>query len=602
MTKEELKEAKGKLLKLKEQQKKGLTGYPHIDKPWEKFYEDKSDFPVNEKTVYQEVHDNNIGYPKDLAIQYFGSNITFRKLDKNINSAAKSLKEYGVKKGDFVTIVSAGIPETVYAFYGLSKIGATANLMAFYFDHDQMIKRIDECDSDILIVMSDFYPYIKDAIKKSKIKNVVIIPTLNSSMLKFIKPDKIKTQGGEVTWKQFIKDGSHREETETVNLEKDKPLAMVYSSGTTGASKGILLSEQSFQNLIASYRKSGMDVSRGHKMYQIIPPWFSTGISTSIHLPLSSGATVLMDPRFERDIFVKNIFKYKPDYTVAATSMYEGFLDEKLVGNKDLSFFTYPTEGGEPLRKEVQEKIEDVFKKHNGPKRLLVGYGQCECGATISTETLNTIHTQGTVGIPLPDVNIAIVDENMNPLKYNERGQIIVDTKNGMLEYYNNPEETNKYFYKDSNNTKWYCTGDIGKINENGNLFVYGRASDYTEINDKKVYNFDIENAVLKDSNVKLVEVQTNNNLLTCHVVFTDEFMKICNEETITQELKNIQDLIYEDIQDVDFVPSQFKVRKNFPYAKSGKRDINEIKNEMDGFIQIGKYQKSNKKLIKKYR
>ena len=190
----------------------------------------------------------------------------------------------------------------------------------------------------------------------------------------------------------------------------------------------------------------------------------------------------------------------------------------------------------------------------------------------------------------------------MNPLKYNERGQIIVDTKNGMLEYYNNPEETNKYFYKDSNNTKWYCTGDIGKINENGNLFVYGRASDYTEINDKKVYNFDIENAVLKDSNVKLVEVQTNNNLLTCHVVFTDEFMKICNEETITQELKNIQDLIYEDIQDADFVPSQFKVRENFPYAKSGKRDINEIKNETDGFIEVGEYQKSNKELIKKYR
>ncbi len=78
--------------------------------------------------------------------------------------------------------------------------------------------------------------------------------------------------------------------------------------------------------------------------------------------------------------------------------------------------------------------------------------------------------------------------------------------------------------------------------------------------------------------------------------------MKICNEETITQELKNIQDLIYEDIQDADFVPSQFKVRENFPYAKSGKRDINEIKNETDGFIEVGEYQKSNKELIKKYR
>lgn len=573
------------------------SGYPTIDKPWYVNYnKNELEKEIEKKTVFQEVYDNNIKFQKDLALEFFGSKINYSTFFKNIEMTAKAFKEYGIKKGDFVTICAAGIPETVYSFYALSKIGAVANMIAPHFEKKDLIARISDCESDTLIIMDEFYPELKEAIKGSRIKNIIILPTLNSSMLRFItKTYKIDSHSNELYWNQFIKDGRNQKETETVLYEKDLPLTMVYSSGTTGASKGILLSNDSFQNSIQSYPASGVDISRGQKFYQIIPPWYSTGLSTSIHLPLSYGTSVFMDPRFERDVFVKNIIKAKPNYCVAPTSMYEGFLDEKLLGNKNLSFFNYPFEGGEPLSNEVASKIEKVFKEHGSDARLRVAYGQCECGAAITTQTQKAENTRGSVGIPLPGVTIGIFDEQFNELKYYERGQILANTPCSMLGYYKNEEATKEYFHIDKNGIKWNCTGDIGYIDEKGNLFVQGRATDYSIIDNEKIYNFDIENILMELDEIKMCDVlEFDNNgtkELAAHIIFTDEVQKAIedNPDYLEEKLFEIKQYIYERTNNEKMVPHRFKIRKSFPYAKSGKRDVSKIKEEKDGFILIEK-------------
>lgn len=573
------------------------SGYPTIDKPWYVNYnKNELEKEIQKRTVFQEVYDNNIKFQKDLALEFFGSKINYSTFFKNIEMTAKAFKEYGIKKGDFVTICAAGIPETVYSFYALSKIGAVANMIAPHFEKKDLIARISDCESDTLIIMDEFYPELKEAIKCSRIKNIIILPTLNSSMLRFItKTYKIDSFSNELYWNQFIKDGRKQKETETISYEKDLPLTMVYSSGTTGASKGILLSNDSFQNSIQSYPASGVDISRGQKFYQIIPPWYSTGLSTSIHLPLSYGTSVFMDPRFERDIFVKNIIKAKPNYCVAPTSMYEGFLDEKLVGNKNLSFFNYPFEGGEPLSNEVASKIEKVFKEHGSNAQLRVAYGQCECGAAITTQTQKAENTRGSVGIPLPGVTIGIFDEQFNELKYYERGQILANTPCSMLGYYKNEEATKEYFHIDKNGIKWNCTGDIGYIDEKGNLFVQGRASDYSIIDNEKIYNFDIENILMELDEIKMCDVlEFDNNgtkELAAHIIFTDKVQKEIEEnpEYLEEKLFEIKQYIYERTNNEKMVPHRFKIRKSFPYAKSGKRDVSKIKEEKDGFILVEK-------------
>ena len=577
------------------------NGYPSMEQPWKKFYNNEELARVKSlKTVYEQMREVAIRYPDYLALEFFGAKKDFKTFKENIDKTAKAFKEYGVKKGSFVTVCVAGIPETAYTFYALSKLGAVANMIAPHFDKKDLINRIEDCESDIFICMDKFYDILKDSIKKSRIKNIIVLPTLNSSLLHIIsKKYKLEKHSNEVYWNQFIKDGKNTRGITTTHYEPNMPVAMVYSSGTTGASKGILLSNDSFQNSINSYLASGVELVAGKKFYQIIPPWFSTGLSTSMHLPLSIGASVFMDPRFERDVFVKNVIKAKPNYSVAPTSMYEGFLDANLVGDADLSHFIYPFEGGEPLTKEVAGKIETVFKTHNNPVHLLVGYGQCECGATITTETPLTRHSDASVGIPLPGINLRIVDDNFNELPFNARGQVLAYTPCSMIGYYNNEQATNEYFHIDDKGFKWNCTGDVGYIDEDGQLYVQGRATDFTIVNEQKIYNFDIEKVLMLMTEIKNCDVVSRNNedgtqSLVAHVIINDGYS--LNEELLEKFRFNI----YSVFGDVDYVPNIFKIRESFPYAPSGKRDVNKMKLETDGFIELPEYSVKTKQLTNK--
>ena len=616
MNKEDLLKLKKKILELskedKKERKKYLRdiamdkilgpqiGYPEIDKPWLQYYDLDNYKDSIKMTVYESLVYYNHNYLNDIAIEYFGAKISYRKLFNTINSLAKSFKYNGVKKGDFVTICCPGIPETVCSFYALSKLGAVANMIAPYFDKKDFVDRIYDCKSNLLIVMDSFYDDIKDAVNKSNIEKVVIVPTLNSSPLGLVSK-KIKTkQNNEILWNDFLKEGKYLSNVETIPYEKDLPLVMVYSSGTTGASKGILLTNDSFQNSISDYFNTGLDIHRNQKFYQIIPTWYSTGISTSVHLPLVCGATVFMDPRFERDIFIKNVLKAKPNYAVAPTSMYEGFINNPRLKKQDLSYFINAFEGGEPLSKELATKINEVFVKHNNNSSIKVGYGQCECGATITTQNNLTEHCNGSVGVPLPGINIQICDDDMNSLVYGERGQIVVDTNSSMIGYFKNEEESKKYFYVDQNGHKWNCTGDIGYIDRKGNLFVEGRASDYSIINGEKFYNFDIENIIKNVDGVKLCDVLhrdlNGKQELVVHLILEEKDGKLNYDELF----KNIQNRIYQETHNLNMVPYIYKVRKEFPYAKSGKRDIGKMMSETDGFVELKFDEKEIKRLVRK--
>lgn len=575
------------------------SGYATIDKAWQKFFKlDKLYNIKNDMTVYQDIVKNNANYLDDLAIMYFGAKIDYKELFDNIDKTAKSLEEYGIKKGDYVTVCCAGIPELIYTVYALAKIGAVANLMAPYFDSKQMSDRINDCESKTLIVMDKFYPQIKQSINNSSINKVIVIPTLNSSPLRYLpSKNKIKLNYlNETWWNQFVKDGKNRTIPKTFEYEKDYPFCMVYSSGTTGASKAIVLTHDSFQYSVMSYDANTIDIFRGQKMYQIVPPWYSTGLNTSIHLPLHSGVIIFQDPRFERDIFVKNIIKQQVDYSIAPTSMYEGFLDESLIKGKKLVGLANPFEGGEALSTEVKEKIENNWKRMGCDTTLRVAYGQCECGAQATSQSQNINHPEGSVGIPIPGVTIGIFDDDFNELKYYERGNILIDTPCGMKGYYNKPKETDKYFYYDKYNRKWSCTGDIGYMNENGDLFVEGRKEDFTFVNDKKIFNFDIENAVKAEQDIKMCDCigrpnEDGNKDLGLHLIFTEEYSKQYSDDRdkLINRFRELQEIIYEKHKNLDMVPEYFKVRQSFPYKPSGKRDIESLGKETEDFIYIDK-------------
>ena len=446
-------------------------------------------------------------------------------------------------------------------------------------------------------MVDKFLPKFKNELNNQKDKEIVVLPMMNSSILKYIsKKYKVDGKTNETDWKTFIKDGVNHENPSMDPYEKSKPQAMVYSSGTTGASKGILLSVDSFQKLVNAYGNSGFDTSRNQKVYQNIPPWHSTGLSLGINFPLLYGVKVCTDPRFDHDVFIKNVLKFKPEYILTNTSMYQGFTFDKSLKRlkgKSLEFLKYPVEGGEPLTEKDIANIEKVFHEHGSNARLLNGYGECECGATVTTDITSHKFSNSASGIPLHDITtVGIFDDNFNELKYGERGNVTVKTEIGMLEYFKNEKATKEFFYTDINGDSWSQTGDIGYINDDGSLVVLGRKNDYSIINGEKIYNFDVERAILNNNKVKLCEIQTHpedDNKLVAHIVWENDINAILkqNPQLEKQYLVELQENVQEIMNDSNCIPYSFCVRSSFPSAPSGKRDIKFIKNDVDNIINI---------------
>ena len=603
MNKEDLINLKEKINKLSDEEKKQRdfylkslssgelqgppVGYASIDKPWLKYYTDNraiTDNPIV-TNVYQLLYDNNKDNLNQIALMYFGARISYNKLFKNIDKAAKALKANGVKKGDFVTICSALNPEVVYMFYALAKIGAVANFMSPFFDKKEMIDRIADCNSRLVVVMDKFYPYVNETIDNSILEKTVLLPTLNSSPLGLFQKKLKVEKSNEILWNDFIKEGKSEKTPETVSYEKQMPLVTVYSSGTTGASKAIVLTHDSFCNTAFAYPRCNIEINRGDIYYQIIPPWFSTGINTSTNLILSQGATLFMDPRFDRKVFVNNMLKHNPTGTLASVTLFQAFLDDELLTKGNLSNLKIVFQGGEKMEMQDKENIEKVLKQYNCKAHLMNGYGQCECGAGFTTQTPIT-PSNTSVGIPIPGVKIGIFDENDNEQLINTRGEIYACTPCGMKEYYSNPEATKNYFYFDEAKQKWSRTGDIGKINNNGELEIFGRAVDYSIINDKKIYNFDIESIILKNEYIQNCDVFLDDSgILVAHIILKNDIELNENEEI--KLLEDLQQAIYDEFGDIDYVPCKFKFRDSFPIANFSKKDIKKMKSETEGFKTV---------------
>ena len=560
-----------------------MVGYASVDKPWLKYMTKENIMKdIIPKNIYQDLYDSNKDYPNQIALMYFGAKITFKKFFENIDKTAKALIANGVKKGDYVTIYSCSCPEVLYTFYALAKLGAVAHFMD-PFALKKADEKISECNVKLAIVLDKFYDSTKDVIKNSSVEKTVILPTLNSSPIglfaKTVKPDKTKN---EVSWNQFFKEGKNVELPDEIPYEPEMPVCSVCSSGSTGIPKSILLTHDSFEYSVHAYPLIDVPIYRNDMCYQVVPPWASTGISSSVHMPLVQGGTLYMDPRFERKVFVKNNLKINPAATIASTSLFQAFLDDSIAPKKgDLSNYRNCFQGGEKVEMEDKLAVEAAFKKYGSDAKLMNGYGQCECGAGICTQTQYT-PSNVTVGIPIPGVTLSICDEDKNEVPTNSRGEILVNTPCGMKEYLNNPEATANYFYYDENGIKWNCTGDMGFVNDNGELTVLGRMNDYSMVNDEKIYNFDIETSIRENSFVQNVDVFTDNSGVVAAHVILDPNYQIDNYGDL---IRRLQTKIYNDYNSINYVPCKFKFRDSFPAAVSSKRDVAAMKAETEGFI-----------------
>ena len=575
---------------------KELTGYPSVDKPWLKYYTEKDlDIKIPECTVYQNIYNSNKDYPDDIAIRFYGNDICYKALFSNVEICARQLRQIGIRPGDFVTLCTAGVPEAVYLVLACSRIGAVANFINPLFSKEQMISRIEDTQARWIFILDEMYSYVEDALAETCLENIVVIPVTNSfpplpSKLLYLKSNArkiLQRNDGKLnflSWDSFCSFSTKFVNDPDIPYAPKTPAVMVYSSGSTGASKGILLTNDGINATIANYAVESMQFSRGDTFLQMIPVWFSTGIVYSILMPLAKGFIVIPEPKFSKESFLRDLMKYKPAITLTATSLWIYVVNS---GKRvDLSNMKYPITGGEKILPQDDLRINEFFRKNGCKKKFYKGYGMCELGSEITgtTDAPNYRDKQGGCGYPILNVTVSAFNINTGEeLPYGQHGELRVLSPARMKGYYKNPEATEEFFKPDEHGNVWGCTGDIGYVDEDGEVFVLGRATDnYQRDNGEVVYLFDIEEEIFRDMTVnqcKVVDIKGPlGTQLVAHIVFQQ------NSAVEQEVLKRIHKHLVGTLPDY-MVPDYYKIRTSMPVHNNGKRDVHALREDRENMI-----------------
>lgn len=564
------------------------TGYPSVDKPWLQFYteEELSKEPVC-STVYERLYKNNVNYKNDIALVYFGHKITYGQLFENIDLCKSALIANGVKSGDRVALLMSATPELLYVIFALCRIGAVANLISPLFTEEQIIDRTNETEADIMFVLDQLFGKVSGVMDRLCIKKYVIIDVANSmsGITKFIaskKMDKhIPYTETVKNWTEFLK--VRLSKSKDFSYKPDYPLIMVYSSGSTGASKGIVLTNDGMNATISHYVDTNFPFIRGNTFLQMIPTWFSTGIVLSVMMPLCIGITVILEPVFSGESFSKDIKKYKPNMTLGATSLWLHVLSDPKMKSVDLSRFIYPITGGEQVLPETEVAINEFLKAHGCKTPLIKGYGMCELGSTVATSS--PTHSKPlSVGYPISHVIVSAFNDKHEEMRYNERGEIRVVSPAHMKEYFKNEKSTNDFFYTDKNGLVWGRTGDIGYVDEDGDVYILGRATDsFVSKSGITIYNFDIEAVIQEDNCVTDCEVvgvsEGAYEIPVAHIIKTRD-CTLSDAELIDRIYRTCKDRL-----EPELIPHGYKLVESFPMKNNGKRNMEAIKQDTESLV-----------------
>ena len=462
-------------------EEKKLTGYPSIDKPWLKYYTKEAiERKLAPNTIYGYLWEQNKGHLNDIALVYFQRKISYQKLFQNIEQCARSLTALGVKPGDIITISTLAIPQTVVLLYAISRIGAVANLVYVTSTEAEVNHFLKHTDSRLYFALSGIYEKCPAVLDGTNVEKTILLSldTEMDSLTRFVYrmtshsrkyPDSERV----LSWDSFM--ALTLERYADTPVDAQRPVAMVYTGGTTGTSKAVVLTNNSINSLVFQYEKADMGFVRQKIFMDSLPPFIAFGLTVSLHLPLCMGVKTVLIPDPSTVNAAKQFLKYRPNYYVAGPAQIEEIFKQPKAKKMNFSFLEILATGGDALPASREHNINDFLKSHHCTTSVFQGYGMSELAATVCTGKPGVIRF-GTVGIPLSDTNVKIIDiESGIELGYGQQGELCIMAPSVMAGYYKDDSETAAILKRHGDGLYWVHTGDIGSIDTDGFLTITGR-------------------------------------------------------------------------------------------------------------------------------
>ena len=467
-----------------------------------------------QRTMYEMVAAAAAQFPEHVAYVFMGKKTTYHTFLDRIEAAAKALWAMGIRKGDRVTLCMANTPQALDCFYALNRIGAIPNMIHPLSAAQEIAFYLNVSHSKAILTLDQFYGKVASIREQLDIPCRILIAKIQDELplhLKLLYPLSKNARRvdplprtGYTLWSDLLDQGK----SVTIPAHDgtaDDCAAILYSGGTTGTTKGILLSNRNFNALgLQTIAASGYPSVDGMKMLSVMPIFHGFGLGIGIHTALIGGAMCILVPQFSIKTYADILRKQQPDFIPGVPTLFEALLRCKDLKNTDLSFLKGIFSGGDSLSPELKKKVDSFLAAHNCSEQIREGYGTTEC-VTASCLTPKDYARHGSIGVPFPDTFYKIVKPGTTEeVDANTEGEICLRGPTVMLGYMDNPEETAQTLQQHDDGHTWLHTGDLGFMDGDGFVYFRQRLKRLIVSSGYNIYPSQLENII--DSHEKVLQ------------------------------------------------------------------------------------------------
>lgn len=452
------------------------------DKPWLAFYDKgvPENIKFNKDTLVDIFENAAKDFPKRVAFVSQGYEMTFAELKDIVDRFATCLTDFGIKQGDSVAIHLPNILQCPAAYYAILKIGAKVVMNNPLYSPPELEHQFKDSESKAIITLELFAPTIIGLRPNTQIKQIVCVslkdylpPNADTSAILALKPedvDKIKAVPDVYMWKELI--AKYPPNPPKVKITQDDIAQLQYTGGTTGVSKGAMLTHGNLSKQLQQFDAWDLTIGRGDEMTMVgaLPFFHVYGLSAVMNLTPYYGFRTLLVGRPTPETLMDVITKYRPQIACLVPTMYIGMLNHPDFSKLDLSCIKRLMCGSAPLPVEVIKAYEDRTGVH-----INEGFGLTEASPVTHSNPYGTVQKTGSIGVPYPNTEVRLVDleTGEKDVPQGEPGEMIIKGPQIMKGYWKRPDET-----ANSIRNGWLYTGDIAIMDEDGYFFIVDRKKD----------------------------------------------------------------------------------------------------------------------------
>ena len=439
------------------------------------------------------------------ALSFMGRKISFTSLAENIDRAARGFYALGVRPGQRVLVCMPNTPQAIYCLYGLNRIGATAAMVHPLSAVGELVFYLNEAQCDVAITLDQFYGKFQEVMLQRPIDKLIIasiseeLPAIKSVAYKLLserKFPKFKCTEHLMRWKTLLKAGETVTDDYAAHKDPYQEAVILFSGGTTGTTKGILLSDYNFNALAIQTATMAHFEVRHAKMLAAMPIFHGFGLGVCIHTMMVTGGTSILVPKFNAKSYAQLIKDNRPNFIAGVPTLYEAISRNDYLDGVDLSCLKGVFSGGDSLTIELKKKFDQFLADHHATIRVREGYGTTEC-VTACCLTPWDKEKEGSIGIPFPDTYFQICGVGTNEeVPYGSEGEICLTGPSVMLGYINHEEENAQTLRLHADGHVWLHTGDLGTMDEEGFVYFKQRIKRVIITSGYNVYPSQLENII----------------------------------------------------------------------------------------------------------